>query len=177
MNAIETAAAECRKACANLKIGDTVQHIHHGEWLEILTEPIENRIASILTHKPEHERAERLRRMRPLSNADGQKAFADGQKAFADWQKADADWQKAFADWQKAVADWQKAFADWQKAFADWQKARADYQKAVRSPTMLALHAQIMWVCLGSGHRHLWRKNQAVGPARVLNTPASWPLG
>ena len=114
MNAIETAAAECRKACANLKIGDTVQHIHHGEWLEILTEPIENRIAFILTHKPEHERAERLRRMRPLSNADGQKSDADRQKACADCQKSDADWQKACAD----------------------------YQKAVRSPAMLALHAQ-----------------------------------
>ena len=84
---IDTEAAACRKACNDLKVGDVVQHIHHEKWLEILTEPIENRIAFILDNKPIIEQAERLRRMRPF---DWKKAYADRQKAYADWQKADA---------------------------------------------------------------------------------------
>jgi len=130
---IDTEAAACRKACNDLKVGDVVQHIHHEKWLEILTEPIENRIAFILDNKPIIEQAERLRRMRPF---DWKKAYADRQKAYADWQKAYADWQKADADREKAYADWQKADADREKAYADWQKADA-------SQEMIKLHAEV----------------------------------
>jgi hypothetical protein len=154
MTDIEREAKACRVACANVKVGDVMSHIHHGLWLEILTEPIENRINFILTNKPIEEQAERLRRMRPFdwqkadadwqkADADWQKAGADRQKAYADWQKAYADWQKAYADWQKAGADWQKAYVDRQKAYADRQKAYADWQKAYASPAMLAIHPEV----------------------------------
>ena len=91
---IEREAQLCREACKDVKIGDLMSHIHHGQWLEELTEPIENRIAFILVNKDPEEQAERLRRMRPF-----------------DWKKADADWEKADADWKKADADWEKADA------------------------------------------------------------------
>ena len=91
---IEREAQLCREACKDVKIGDLMSHIHHGQWLEELTEPIENRIAFILVNKDPEEQAERLRRMRPF-----------------DWKKADADWKKAYADWKKADADWEKAYA------------------------------------------------------------------
>ena len=83
----------CRAAFANSKVGDTVMHCHHGEWLEILTEPAESRIQFILECKPEKERAERLRRFRPLPS---------GTELPADLEKADADWWKARADWWMA---------------------------------------------------------------------------
>jgi hypothetical protein len=144
LQSIEREAEMCRKAFKGIVVGAIVQHCHHEQWLELLTEPAEARIAYILHDKPHNERAARLRRFRPLkpsqhrrlpanirkAYADRQKAYADWQKAYADWQKADADWQKAYADWQKAYADRQKAYADWQKAYADWQKAYADWQKA-----------------------------------------------
>ena len=98
---IEREAQLCREACKDVKIGDLMSHIHHGQWLEELTEPIENRIAFILVNKDPEEQAERLRRMRPF-----------------DRKKADADWKKAYADWEKAYADWKKADADWEKADA-----------------------------------------------------------
>ena len=98
---IEREAQLCREACKDVKIGDLMSHIHHGQWLEELTEPIENRIAFILVNKDPEEQAERLRRMRPF----------DWEKAYADRKKADADWKKAYADWEKADADWEKAYA------------------------------------------------------------------
>ena len=61
----ETAA--CRKAFAKSKVGDWAWHIHHTELCEEIMESIENRIQCILTVKPEHERALRLRLMRPIS--------------------------------------------------------------------------------------------------------------
>ena len=91
---IEREAQLCREACKDVKIGDLMSHIHHGQWLEELTEPIENRIAFILVNKDPEEQAERLRRMRPF---DWEKAYADRKKADADWEKADADWEKAYA--------------------------------------------------------------------------------
>ena len=119
---IATEASKCREAFEGVEVGAIVQHCHHERWLERLTEPAENRITFILENKAKDEQAERLRRFRPL---------------------ADADWQKADADWQKAYADWQKADADKQKAYADKQKADADKQKADVSPAMIALHAEI----------------------------------
>ena len=48
---IRQEADACREACKHCKVGDVMQHIHHEQWLEILTEPIENRIAFILVNK------------------------------------------------------------------------------------------------------------------------------
>jgi hypothetical protein len=123
---IETNVIACRKACKDSKVGDVMQHIHHGQWLERLTEPIENRIAFILSNKEVSEQAKRLCRLRPF-----------------DRDKADADRDKAYADWNKADADWNKAYADWKKAYADWKKADADWKKADASPVMVAVHAEV----------------------------------
>src|SRR5271157_5104146 len=133
MTTIKQAATECREACKDSKVGDMIQHIHHERWLEILTEPIKNRIAFILSDKPQGEQAERLRRLRPF---DRGKAYADWEKACADWGKACADWEKAYADWEKANAGRKKACADWEKAYADWKKAGVD-------PAMLKVHAEV----------------------------------
>ena len=67
LGTIEQEAAACRKAFAKSKVGDWAWHIHHTELCEKITEPIENRIQCILTQKAEHERAIRLRLMRPIS--------------------------------------------------------------------------------------------------------------
>ena len=92
---IATEASKCREAFEGVEVGAIVQHCHHERWLERLTEPAENRITFILENKAKDEQAERLRRFRPLADADKQKADADWQKAYADKQKAYADWQKA----------------------------------------------------------------------------------
>src|SRR5208282_1020294 len=94
---IAIAAAECREACKDCKVGDVMQHIHHEQWLEVLTEPIEHRIVFIVSNKATSEQAERLRRLRPFNRA---KADADLKKAFVAWAKADADCTKAYAGWE-----------------------------------------------------------------------------
>ena len=95
LGSIAAEAAACRKAFAKVKPGAFVLHCHHEILGETLTEPAENRIAYILSSKPEHEQALRLRLFRPVSASH---AYADRQKAAADEQKAYADRQKAYAD-------------------------------------------------------------------------------
>ncbi len=160
MNTIAQEAEACRKAFEGVQVGALVQHCHHAQWLEILTEPAENRIAFILNNKAVSEQAERLRRFRPFdpdkADADWKKMYADREKAYADWKKADAEWAKAYADWKKAYADWEKADAaypdrkkvdaadaDRDKAYADWRKADADWKKADAVPALLAVHAKV----------------------------------
>ena len=137
---IQQAADACLAACKNSKVGDVMQHIHHEQWLEVLTEPIDNRIAFILANKTPSQQAERLRRLRPFNwkkaDADRKKAYADVEKAYADWKKAEADRKKAYSDRKKAEADWEKADADRKKAYADWDKACV-------APAMLSIHAQV----------------------------------
>ena len=64
---IDAEAAACRAAFAACPDAAHAAHVHHEEPCEALTEPIENRIAYILREKPEHERALRLRLMRPIT--------------------------------------------------------------------------------------------------------------
>lgn len=60
-------ATACRAAWAAAPYAKYGVHIHHEAACEVLTEPIENRIAYILREKPEGERALRLRLMRPTT--------------------------------------------------------------------------------------------------------------
>lgn len=58
-------AAACRAAWKGRPVGAMAWHLHHGVLSEALTEPAKNRIAYILSDKPEHEQALRLRLFRP----------------------------------------------------------------------------------------------------------------
>ena len=68
-------------------------HIHHGELLEWNTEPIKNRREYIKAEKPIHERALRLRLLKPVK---GKLPAAIG-KAWAAYCKAQEDycWRKS----------------------------------------------------------------------------------
>jgi hypothetical protein len=66
---LETIAREaenCRKAFIGSPVNSLVQHCHHEHWVEFLACPAELRIEYILKSKPWREKAERLRRFRPL---------------------------------------------------------------------------------------------------------------
>jgi hypothetical protein len=69
LKSIKLEAAACRKAFKGVPVGSFVLHCHHELLMEKLTEPAENRIAYILSDKPEHEQALRLRLFRPLTPA------------------------------------------------------------------------------------------------------------
>mgnify|MGYP001565816925 CR=1 FL=1 len=122
--------------------------IHHEVPLELLTEPVKNRVRFIKTQKPAHERETRLRAMAPFTGrlpapvrrayaawakayAAWEKAYAAWAKAYAAWEKADAAWEKADAAWEKADAARAKADAAWEKAYAAWEKADAAWEKAL----------------------------------------------
>ena len=80
LGSIADEASACRKAFEHVEIGTWVVHCHHSMLFETLTEPAENRIAFILSSKPEHEQALRLRLFRPLPQTAGKKLaslFAD----------------------------------------------------------------------------------------------------
>ena len=167
------AAAAIKRFKGNNHPGKTVVlFLHHDQFAEILTEPIENRIRFIVEEKNPSEIPTRLKWIQPYiplpesqawtdwqkawtawqkACADSAKACADSEKAWTDWQKACADSAKACADsakawtdWQKAHADSAKACADSEKAWADWQKAHADWQKA-QEPLFMAAHPDCPW--------------------------------
>jgi hypothetical protein len=131
LGTIEQEAAACRAAFATVEIGAFVRHYHHeSEWLEILTEPAENRIAFILATKSPSEQPCRLQCFRPVTAplpAELRKADAEWRKAYAEWQKACAEWQKTDTEWQKTYAEWWKAYAELQRAYAELQKACAEW--------------------------------------------------
>ncbi len=133
------------------KIGDLVWHIHHDVLVEPLTEPIEARAEYIRAHKPEHERATRLRLMKPVrgslpevakARAKRDKADAEWAKAVAERDKADAELAKARAAWDKANAEWYKTYTEWDKARVEWDKADAECDKVCFLPSVLKLHAK-----------------------------------
>ena len=58
-------ATACRAAWAGVPVGAMAWHCHHEMLAERLYEPADVRISFILTNKPKHERALRLRLFRP----------------------------------------------------------------------------------------------------------------
>ena len=134
LGTIKEEAAACRAAWASHPKAKYGTHIHHEIVAENLTEPIENRIAYILSGKPKHEQALRLRLMRPVAAA----ALAEYDKAkaaaWADYNKVEA---AALAEYDKvraaALAEYDKvaaaAWAEYDKvaapALAEYDKVRA----------------------------------------------------
>ncbi len=131
---IKEQAALCRKVFKGVKVGTVVQHCHHEQWLEVLTETPETRIAYILEQKPIEEQADRLRRFRPIGPEECRLPAAL-RTAAAGWQKLDAALQKAAAAWQKSDAALRTAYELWLKADVAWKKGAAE-------PKVLA-HAEI----------------------------------
>ena len=89
--------------------------IHHAKKLpdgrimplEVLIEPVENRIAYIKVEKPEHERAVRLHAMRPVKGQLPEPVLA----ALSWFDKARVEWEKARDERDKARVEWDKACA------------------------------------------------------------------
>ena len=141
---------------------------HDGPWLLLKTaKEIRERRAFIRAHKPEHERALRLRRLKIINDPlppKLQRAYAAWDKAIAACDKADAAWDQAYAKWDKANAAWinsyakgandiaalAKADAAWDKAIAALNRARyararayAAWAKAINSSAGVKFHAQV----------------------------------
>lgn len=79
-------------------------HIYHDVLLEWTTEPIEHRIEYIQTEKPEHERALRLRLLRPVrgslpaSVVEARRAVVEAWRAYGEARRAYAATLSAHAD-------------------------------------------------------------------------------
>ncbi len=124
---IEKEAAACRRANSKAKEGDLILHLHHEVLAEALSEPIDIRIAYVLSNKPKHQQALRLRLMRVVPKS----VLNKFPKAYAERGKADAEWKRAVAERKKADAEWEKADAEWKRADAEWEKADTEREKAV----------------------------------------------
>jgi hypothetical protein len=114
LHSIEIEAKNCRKAFKNFPSDGFTLHCHHELLGEPLTEPAENRIAYILSDKPEHEQALRLRLFRPITESQLKscKGYTERHKAWAERDRAYAEWGKAYAEWRKADAELSKEVHD-----------------------------------------------------------------
>ncbi|HSW43834.1 MAG TPA: hypothetical protein VLM76_15155 [Patescibacteria group bacterium] len=121
-------AALCRAAFAAMPDAAHAAHVHHGaEPFERLYEPVENRIACILAHKPLHEQAIRLHCLRPLTAEQWPAWEAADQAA---WDAYDA----AFVD-RLIAGDVQQRGADPLPAWDAYNAAQA-----ATAPARVALH-------------------------------------
>ena len=121
--------------------------IHHAKKLpdgrimplEVLMEPVENRIAYIKVEKPEHERAVRLHAMRPVVGRLPEPVLA----ALSQWDRACAEWDRACAERDRACAERDRACAEWDKARAERDRACAERDRACAAhySEIMALHA------------------------------------
>ena len=138
LHSITREAADCRAAWAAAPEATAGAHIHHEQPFEALTEPIENRIAYILSDKPKKEQALRLRLMRPVTAPAWAEYWKVRAAAWAEYEKVEDEYQRAKAaawaehQYEKATV---AAWAEYEKATAP---ARAEYQKATA-----AAHARL----------------------------------
>lgn len=104
---------------------------HHDQLIEFVFDPY-NRIEHIVLHKPEDERAIRLKEFVHIPFAVGDnKACEDLNKAYEDFYKAYEDVNKAYEDVKKAIIEnFKKALVDYDKAYENWIKAKEDCNKA-----------------------------------------------
>src|SRR3990167_2771067 len=113
---------------------------HDGPWLLLKTaKEIRERRAFIRAHKPEHERAIRLRGLKIINDPlppKLQRAYAAWDKAIAACDKADAAWDQAYAKWDKAIAALNRAYYARARAYAAWAKA-------INSSAGVKFHAQV----------------------------------
>jgi hypothetical protein len=109
---IESELVSCRQAW-QANPSKSAWCCHHGKLWEWLTEPYDNRIAYILSDKPEHEQAVRLRNFRPCSQHD--KVDAIDAKYWTEWDAIDAKWQ---TEWNALDAKYQP----------EWDAIHAKYQ-------------------------------------------------
>ncbi|MCP4898866.1 MAG: hypothetical protein GY906_17990 [bacterium] len=101
-------------------------HIHHKTLLEWNTEPIKNRREYIKEYKPKHERALRLRLLKPVKG----KLPAAVVKAGVAHAKAGAAHAKAGAAYVKAQGAHAKVWGAYDSAWYARDKARDTYVKA-----------------------------------------------
>ncbi len=126
LHSIVREAVACRAAWAAMPDATAGVHIHHELVAEKLTEPIEARIAYILSDKPKEEKALRLRLMRPVRAA----AWAEYDKVTAAaWPEYDKVTAPARAEFDKVRA----------AAWAEYDKVRAPAQAEYYKVTAAAL--------------------------------------
>ena len=68
-------------------------HVHHQNLCEMLTEPVENRIAYIKANKPKSEIETRLRLLKPVQHPE---------RLPAEWVEAHQKWVEAYKKWVEA---------------------------------------------------------------------------
>ena len=109
-------------------------HVHHCMYLIQWTyEPIERRIEYIQAYKPKHERATRLRLLKPVQG-----------KLPDELVQAGAVFSQAWAMLDQAWATYRQAWATYDQTGIVYDQARAAYDQAYRAclPAIEALHAQ-----------------------------------
>ena len=90
-------------------------HVHHNVLIELLTEPIENRIKYIKKFKPKNEIKLRLKLLKVVKG-ELPKEFVEA------WQKCDETWQEYVEARQKYDEAWQKYYKAWQGCVEAYKK-------------------------------------------------------
>ena len=124
---IKQEAKLCRDAFKGAKVGDLVWFCHHEIPIEVLTEPLENRIEYILSNKAQAEQAIRLHWFRPCKIDLPPELDAARSKLDAAQSKLDA-----------ARSAWDVACSNLVAARLAWDVACSKYADEIN--TLVKLH-------------------------------------
>ena len=104
-------------------------HVHHNILIELLTEPIENRIKYIKKFKPKNEIELRLKLLKVVKG-ELPKEFVEAWQEYNEARQKDVEaWQKYNEAWQKYYEARQKYDETWQKDDETWQEYDEAFQK------------------------------------------------
>ena len=131
-------------------------HVHHNVLIELLTEPIENRIKYIKKFKPKNEIELRLKLLKVVRGKLPKEFDEAWQKDVEIWkeydearQKYDEAWQKYDSAGQEYDEARQKCDEAWQKYYKAWQEYLEVYKKY--ESQILALHEKECPNCSWNG--------------------------
>ena len=161
LGTIAEEAAACRAAFAARPRARYAAHVHHDKPVEELTEPVEERIAYTLAHKPEEEQALRLHCLRPAT--------------LRQWRRYDAAVRAARETYKAAERAARETYdaavrPAWETYEAAERPARETYDAAVR-PAWETYEAaeRPAWETYEAAVRPAWETYEAaVQPAREV---------
>ena len=128
-------------------------HVHHeGPVIELLTEPIENRINYINANKSSGEIETRLRLLRELTEEEVEQLPPAWVEAYRVYREAYRVWGEAYRAYGEAYRVYGEAGRAWEEAYRVWGEADRAYWEAdwvwvkayrVYAPQLEALHTRI----------------------------------
>ena len=156
-------------------------HVHHDRLIEPLIGSIEERVAYIKEHKPEHERDIRLRLLKPVIGSLPI-IYAKAEKALIEaWKASDEAW-KTYDEAKEASIEARKASVEAWKVYVEAWEAIGEAKEAYDEARKASVEAWKVYVKAGKvsdkarkAYNEAWKVSQPIIEQLHLNECQNCP--